>query len=82
MNFERFVLDARGEMPVLIVGKNVVSLRALEILTPSTLYLLERLADPEFNNQVVRIDRDEDTGQVRMVKIGVAAHVLHKARTR
>jgi hypothetical protein len=88
-------LHGRNETPTLVLKGRVVSLRALELMTPHTLAMLEQLAAPEMNGQVVRIEqstpnptdprtRPSDLGQttVRLVKIGVAGHVLHKAGVR
>jgi hypothetical protein len=77
----------------LTIGDRTVSLRALAAMSPHTLALLERLADPEMDGQVVRIEnrrsnptdpssRPSDDGSVRLVKMGIAGHVLHKAGVR
>lgn len=78
-------IDASGDVPFVIVADRVVSLRALAAMTPHTLHLLERLADPEMNGQVVRIEHVPMApgaslgGPIRLVKIGIATHVLYKA---
>lgn len=71
-------IDGRGDVPLMIMKGKVISLRALEQLTPQTVALLEILATPEMDGQVVRIENRD--GQVRLVKTGLVGHVLHKAK--
>lgn len=70
-------IDARGDVPFVLIKGKVVSLHALEHLTPNMVSLLEQLAGPDLVGQVVRIDRE--AGEVRLKRMGVVAHALSKA---
>ena len=68
-------IDARGDVPTMLLKGKVISLRALEMLTPNTLGLLEQLCDPQCAGQVFRVEHDGDV--VRLKRMGVVAHALN-----
>jgi hypothetical protein len=71
-------LDCSGTVPRMTLDGRVVSLRLLEVLTAENIAVLEKLSDPGMDGQVVRIEQ-RPGGVLRIVKIGIAGHVLHKA---
>jgi hypothetical protein len=77
-------IEVGDEGGVVTIGGRSVSLHALAAMSPNTLALLERLTDPAMNGQVVRIEQNPKSSEfgIRLVKMGIAGHVLHKAGVR
>lgn len=64
------------EQNSLVINDRTISLRAAEALSPSMMRVLEELAKPEANGGVFRVEREGT--EVRLTKIGVMGHAMHK----
>ena len=79
MNFPSVELDYTQAEPLLVLDGRFVSLRALRSMTAANIRLLEKLSEPGMHGQVVRIEQMADR-EIKLVKMGLAAHVVRKVR--
>lgn len=81
MKLPSITLDCDGSAARIILDGKEVPLYALNFLTQRNIQLLAALSSPGMDGQVVRIEQGADR-EIRLVKMGLAAHLVKKVRGR